>query len=314
MKKLLSAALTVSLCLTAGAALAIDTYNDSDPANGIGSSRHNLGAFSLHINTPNVGVGTGTTELCVFCHTPHHANGYNTALIGDPLAPLWNRGSLAPTSFTAYGTTAANTSILNTDIGSISLACLSCHDGTTTFDTIVNAPGNSTNMTGIGVDQGWTFFDGGVVVSDFMTSTRLNIGLDLSNDHPMSVVYNGGTKASLRPTDTLISAIDLTSDMASSVLTYDNGNLTKNLWAVGGFIKASARISDLLRDGTYSGLGDRVECSSCHDPHFNNKSFNEIDSTYSTDIGAQEDESNGLFLRRVGGNSGSGVCRTCHAK
>ena len=84
--------------------------------------------------------------------------------------------------------------------------------------------------------------------------------------------------------------------------------MTKNLWAVKGYVSSTATIADLLRDS-------KVECSSCHDPHFNNKSWNEIDATYAgagiTDLDA---ESNGLFLRRVGGNSGSGLCRTCHNK
>ncbi|MCC6502851.1 MAG: hypothetical protein IT362_06930, partial [Deltaproteobacteria bacterium] len=84
-------------------------------------------------------------------------------------------------------------------------------------------------------------------------------------------------------------------------------NMTKNLWAVKGYVDATATIADLLRDG-------KVECSSCHDPHFNNKSFNEVDYTYEADTALQEPENNGLFLRRVGGNSGSGLCRTCHNK
>ncbi len=297
----------LALCLgllTADVAGAVDTYSVGDAAGGIASSRHNLGAFGIQTVTPE------TTEICVFCHTPHHAN------TGDlnGLAPLWNRGTTAPTSFTAYGTTAAGTTIDNTDIGSVSLACLSCHDGATTFDNLVNAPGKN-GVILAGSSRGWTFTQLGTLVSGFMTAARLNIGLDLSNDHPMSVVYNGGTKASLRMTDTLISSIDLTTDMETSALTYDGGNLTKNLWAVGGYISDTARISDLLRSDVTTGISDRVECSSCHDPHFNNKSFNEVDSTYTTtDVVDLEDESNGLFLRRVGGNSGSGVCRTCHAK
>ena len=78
-----------------------------------------------------------------------------------------------------------------------------------------------------------------------------------------------------------------------------------------GYISSTAQISDLLRETNGS---MRVECSSCHDPHFNNKSWNEVDSTYSGEATDLEVESNGLFIRRVGGNSGSGVCRTCHNK
>ncbi|MBI5641963.1 MAG: hypothetical protein HY954_00655 [Deltaproteobacteria bacterium] len=296
MKRFLAVAVAVASIgfLTAGTASAVDSYNNGDAASGIASSRHNLGGFSMHIGAQ------GTTEVCVFCHTPHHTNTANN------LRPMWNRGTSAPTSFTAYGTTIAGTTIANTDIGSTSLACLSCHDGVTTFDNIVNAPGKS-GVTSGGADRGYTFIDFGTVVSDFMTSSRLNIGLNLSNDHPVSVAYNAGTAAGLRATNTVISAIDLTSDLNTSATTYDNGNMTKNLWAVKGFVSDTATIADLLRSS-------KVECSSCHDPHFNNKSWQEIDSTYSNVTADQEGESNGLFIRRVGGNTGSGVCRTCHEK
>jgi hypothetical protein len=298
MKRFLTLALAVASVgfIAVGTASAIDTYVVGDGANGIGNSRHNLGGLGEHITT------AATTEICVFCHTPHHTNTANN------LKPMWNRGTSAPASFTAYGTTLGGTAIANTDIGSTSLACLSCHDGVTTFDNLVNAPGKSGVVNG-GSDRGWTFWDAAVpgAVSDFMTSSRLNIGLNLSNDHPVSVTYNGGTVAGLRPTDTVISGIDLTADLATSVTAFDNGNMLKNLWAVKGYVSDTATIADLLRNS-------KVECSSCHDPHFNNKSWNEIDATYEADTSLQEPENNGLFLRRVGGNSGSGLCRTCHNK
>ncbi len=298
MKRFLAVAVAVASIgfLTAGTASAVGVadYTAGTAASGIASSRHNLGGFSMHIGA------VGTTEVCVFCHTPHHTNTANN------LKPMWNRGTSAPTSFTAYGTTIAGTTIANTDIGSTSLACLSCHDGVTTFDNLVNAPGKAGITTG-GTDRGYTFYDFGTVVSDFMTSSRLNIGLNLSNDHPVSVTYNAGTAAGLRATNTVINSIDLTADLNTSAATYDGGNLMQNRWAVKGFVSDTATIADLLRSS-------KVECSSCHDPHFNNKSFNEVDATYSNVTADQEFESNGLFLRRVGGNTGSGVCRTCHEK
>lgn len=277
---------------------AIDTYVVGDAASGIANSRHNLGGAGLFTRTGN------TTEICVYCHTPHHTNTVNN------IKPLWNRNaetSLA--AYTAYGTTAAGTIISNTDLGSTTLACLSCHDGTTTYDNLVNAPGKNGVIQG-GSDRGWLFVALDSVVSDFMTSERLNIGVNLSNDHPVSVPYRDRV-AGLRPTNTVISSIDLTAGLATSTFGYDNGNLGKNLWAVKGYISDTAVINDLLRE-TNGQL--RVECSSCHDPHFNNKSWNEVDGTYSDVASAQETESNGLFLRRVGGNTGSGLCRTCHNK
>jgi hypothetical protein len=304
MKRFLTLALAVaSVGVIASSASATDTYVDGDSANGIGSSRHNLGAFSQHVGATDLSnpegplsgnVLTGTSEICVFCHTPHHTN---TAVAP---APLWNRGNMA-TTFTAYGTTIGGTTIANGDIGSVSLACLSCHDGTTTFDNLVNTPGKGGTSAS---DRGFSFSE---VTEGYMTSSRLNIGTDLSNDHPMSVTYSDD-RASLRPTSTVINSIDLTTGLGGSATDYDGGNLTKNLWAVKGYIKATATIGDLLRAG-------KVECSSCHDPHFNNKSWNEVDVTWTgSDLPALEFESNGLFLRRVGGNTGSGVCRTCHNK
>jgi hypothetical protein len=137
------------------------------------------------------------------------------------------------------------------------------------------------------------------------------IGPNLSDDHPVSIAYNG-TAAGLRPTDTVIASIDLTSDLAVSANAAFNGSLAQNRWAVRGFISDTAKIADLLRDG-------KVECSSCHDPHFNNLSWDEAEATW---VDAQTDWcgnvgetcSDGNFLRRVGGNTGSGLCRTCHNK
>ena len=297
MKRFLTLALAVASVgfIAVGTASAVDTYIVGDGANGIGNSRHNLGSLGEHIRTGS------TSEICVFCHTPHHTNTANN------LKPMWNRGTSAPASFTAYGTTLGGTSVASSDIGSTSLACLSCHDGVTTFDNIVNAPGKKGVVNG-GSNLSWTFWDAAVpgVVSDFMTSSRLNIGLNLSNDHPVSIAYNAD-RAGLRATNTVISTINLTADLATSAATFDNGNMTKNLWAVKGYVSSTATIADLLRD-------TKVECSSCHDPHFNNKSFNEVDFSYAAEVSDQEPESNGLFLRRVGGNTGSGLCRTCHNK
>jgi len=290
MKRFLTLALAVASVgfIAVGTASAVDSYIAGDAANGIGNSRHNLGNLGEHVRT------NSTSEICIFCHTPHHTNTANG------LKPLWNRGAVG--TYTAYGTTLGGTAIANGDIGSTSLACLSCHDGITTFDNLVNTPGKAGVVAG-GSDRGWQFNDVGVVISDFMTSSRLNIGQDLSNDHPVSVVYNELTVAGLRASNTTISAIDLTAEISCTACDIDSFNLFKNLWAVGGYVSDTATIASLLRDG-------KVECSSCHDPHFNNKSWNEVDASY----GGDEAESNGLFLRRVGGNTGSAVCRTCHNK
>jgi len=310
MKRYLAIALTAAMGLVyAGSAHALSNswtngtvsdYGVGAAANGVVASRHNLGSFGSFITTTGE---NGTTEVCVFCHTPHHTN---TAVTP---APLWNRGNSAAT-YTAYGTTIGGTTI--TSIGSVSLACLSCHDGVTTFDNLINAPGAG-GVNSAGASQGWTFADeggtGGISsMPTFVTGSgdeRLNIGNDLSNDHPMSVTYNS-TVASLRPQTTVISGIDLTAGLQASAATAYGNNLAQNNWAIAGYISGTATINDLLRNG-------KVECSSCHDPHFKNTSWDEIEAINGY-AGKEPSEIDGLFLRRVGGNTGSGVCRTCHNK
>ena len=306
-------------------------------ANGIMTSRHNLGVSGRVLHTD------ATTQVCVFCHTPHHANSGTNA-------PLWNKSIANSASYIAYGSTIAGTTVNKADLGGVTLACLSCHDGVSTFDSIVNAPGKGGVVTG-GFDRNWTFsmpiFATGVNVKSalfdhFETAggpclgchtdsgtgldiiKSLDLGTDLSNDHPVSVPYSASSKASLRPRSTIIAAIDLSSGLTGT--TGDTGayltnNLSQNRWAVSGFISSTATIGSLLRE-------NKVECSSCHDPHFRNLSWNEAEITWISWVwsfgtglpspawcgGVAEDCSDGLFLRRVGGNTGSGVCRTCHDK
>ncbi len=325
MKRILFSLLAVSaIAVSAGPSYAasVADYPAGQAASGIAGSRHNMGSLGSVVSS------NGTTEICVFCHTPHHTNTANG------LMPMWNRGTSAPTSFTAYGNTIGGTTINNTDIGSTTLACLSCHDGVTTFDNLVNAPGKGGVVSG-GSNLGWRFrmpvgsyltsaadhFSasqcttchgaGGLYTDNDLTS-RLVIGMDLSNDHPVSVTYSTD-RAGLRATNTIINSIDLTSDMASSAATAYTGNLAQNRWAVKGFVSDTATIADLLRGG-------KVECSSCHDPHFRNLSWDEAEPTWGDEGGfltyctAGEGCADGQFLRRVGGNTGSGICRTCHEK
>ena len=324
--------------------------NGGDAAGGIVWSRHNLSSYGQYLQTykkncviiDSVEYCTpplvATTEVCVFCHTPHFGK--------TDTAPLWNRGSSA-LAYVAYGDTVGGTAI-NT-VGGSSLACLSCHDGVTTFDNLINKPGKGSRTNGTGADQGWWIQMATSPPNTpwppkdhFSTSAcgtchpqeesdRLNIGLgdsfsystktvDLSNDHPINVTYNGGTVASLRPTSTVISSLVMDNARSNAG---DPGNTfgrSDNLWASKGFISNTATIADILRDG------GKVQCTSCHDPHYKNQTNNDptlvnsYDRTgygvdYNYDVTSQFDGLiDGLFLRRVGGNSNSGVCRTCHNK
>ena len=421
MKKLL---LTLALVITmsapafatdiAGWGTALTDYPGSstasvggDAAGGVVWSRHNLSSYGEHYQATTSVSGTSTatgiepltvitTEICVFCHTPHFGR--------TDTAPLWNRGTSA-TGYVAYGASEQTLAGTSTSVGGSSLACLSCHDGVTTLDNLINQPGKGSRTNGTGADQGWYFGEIGTqdVIGDTASggdaafnlsnkaASRLNIGannagsrdiaaVDLSNDHPIGVVYYGdptGVKvASLRPPDTVINSINMSNarmnygDSISHGLSEDTPTgyfgRSDNLWAVKGFIRDDATtINDLLREG------NMVQCASCHDPHYKNQTntdpgvvcayfkkqndwvagdgyTDEVDNpsyegcisastagtVVPTDTGVAygtlapdvanmtaynehyltDVDSDGLFLRRVGGNSNSGVCRTCHNK
>ena len=233
---------------------------------------------------------------------------------------------MAAPAYSSYGSTigGSNPSGTSIAISSVSQACLSCHDGITTFDNIVNAPGAGgivAPSTPGAYSQNWTFMKDGSPggmssmpgSSDYLTQAdintnpdaRLNIGTSLSNDHPMSIVYMSD-RASLRDPWTVIGTINLTKGLQDSAVSAFGGNLLQNRWAVKGYISDTVTIQDILRNG-------KVECSSCHDPHFKNTSWDEIDNMGAY-FALDPSEFDGLFLRRVGGNTGSGVCRTCHNK
>jgi hypothetical protein len=285
----------------------------------------------------DLAMNLGTTEICVFCHTPHHG-------IKTGSAPLWNK-ALGATGYTGYGTLdtgSAHETGSDLPSSGSSLACLACHDGTRAFDNMINAPGKGTwngsewtsavgtpaiggPVTSVG-DMGFMFSEdgspGGNTHSDTATSRHNLARGGLGNDHPINLTYRGangltdglisGAVASLRSSTTEISSIDLSTDVAGDPLVCDSGDPSPagcNAWAVNGFIKSDAKISDILKLG-------KIECISCHDPHYRNQTNPEIDVTYGADHSTDftMNDVDGLFLRRVGGNSDSGVCRTCHAK
>ncbi len=315
MKKLLTLAVGLGLVFTiAGTASAISNpsdWGDGVLANGVVNSRHNLGSTGVHYradnatsSTPTRLGGGGTSEVCIFCHTPHH---------GSTNAPLWNKGSQT-TTYTTYGTTSYGNAA-DAQPGAASLACLSCHDGVNTWNTIVNWPGKSgvgTNTSAGTTQMPWLLTEDGDTKSDYMTSGRLNIGSDLSNDHPVSITYMDSTTAnwggSLRDSTTVISTIEMDNAVLTTGDSGASATDTRNRWSVAGYVNVGASISEVLRGG-------KVECSSCHDPHFKNQSWDEVAATWGGgDWLAGSDDMDGLFLRRVGGNSLSGVCRTCHGK
>ena len=134
---------------------------------------------------------TDTTEVCVFCHTPHDA------IVNAPRAtnqyPLWNHNQNGALSFTVYDSVTMDQH--PGDPGYDDFAgganfstalCMSCHDGTIAVNDLVNGPGPGDgvvtltgNSPGGGVDVGDGLLDAGAAF----------IGNDLTNDHPVNLDY-----------------------------------------------------------------------------------------------------------------------------
>jgi len=158
----------------------------------VAQTKHNLSA-----SRSSAGQASGETEdVCVFCHTPHNAS---------PSRALWNQ-ALPGTTYTLYSSPTLKAT-LNQPTGSSRL-CLSCHDGTLAMGSLRAAP-----KTGV---------------------SRLNpltgsasLGTDLSDDHPISFVYD-------------------------AALALKHGELAD---------------PSVPPDVFHLDASRQVQCTSCHDPH-----------------------------------------------
>lgn len=224
MKKTVS--ILAAVATVAGATVAFAANGDSN----IATSKHNMR------NGTGFTVGAGTTaQICVYCHTPHNAR---VAL------PLWNRNVAAKsrTSFTLYSSQTMQSRSIKTGFtsDSMSLFCMSCHDGSAVGGTMVmNQPRDS-----------------GATITAAITRTNMKFDTDannmLSNTHPINFTLrdNGYTGAATDFSD----AGQMRND-GKSDLVWANGNV---------YMGTNANNYPLFKSerGSYS-----VECSSCHSVH-----------------------------------------------
>lgn len=256
---------------------------------GIRNTRHNLGTGAPAGNN----TFSGTDEVCVFCHTPHGS------ATGAANPPLWNK-SLPAGPYTTYSSTTMEAAGAvdgvsgSPSIGSVSIACLSCHDGSAAMNSVINAPGSGlTNPTfSAGV---WTAGTGPTPV---VTGTgRLGTGVanlttDLSNDHPIGIQYCGGGINGSTGTGTCAD-----SDFRTPLTMTLNGGSTRVFWVETGGNTTRNKTDMVLYNRDFgttaspAGVGPSVECASCHDPH---------------------SDANPTFLRVA--NAQSAVCLACHVK
>lgn len=223
-KKVFIAALAV-LAFNAGMAAAAPVY----PLTGTKHDLTSTGTGSYQaLSNPALG---GTTEYCIFCHTPHG---------GNTEAPLWNRASSAAT-YTTYasdvlaglGGGAGYWPAEDPKTGvphSKTRICLSCHDGTIALGSVVNMPNVIPSIyTEIQMSGN----------NKIQQSSPGFIGIDLRDDHPVAIKHDRGKDLELVTGTSVGGGVRLYKDNLSGVAVVENA------------------------DGNY------VECTSCHNPHDN---------------------------------------------
>ncbi len=260
---------------------------------GVVGSRHDLTPSGLS----QTSTGSPSTSVCVFCHTPHGSD--VTAAV-----PLWNKVLPSAGGFTRYST--LNTASLDgteAPVGSVSLACLSCHDGVSGMDVVINAPGST------GDDP--TLYDIAGIALDGTATPMVNVGTDkvpslgtdLTDDHPISIAYaGGGCVGGDADGETCTTANFLDDDFKAADKDTINGN---PVWWVdeSSGTNGTREKTDMIlytRTDNVAAGEPMVECGSCHDPH-NDTTFNNVAPNLSV-----------AFLRVA--NTSSAICTTCHTK
>ena len=179
-----------------------------------------------------------TDEVCVFCHTPHKAIVVD---IDTNRLPLWNRSiSQNEVGFTPYSSTTLNAA--PSQPRSMTLLCMSCHDGTSALNVVQNFRGVQTTFGLYGSNTADQIED--VYYPGAVSYPGANIGesanKDLSNDHPVSFVYD-------------------------SALASSDGSLVTPF--------STSFVDNLKKLPLFNG---RLECATCHNPH---EQGNEVDGT-----------------------------------
>lgn len=231
---------------------------------GVSGGKHDLSIFG------GSQFGGGTEEVCVFCHTPHGANttqryttNPNNQSSGTNIQGqfLWNR-PLSANNFLPYTSETYTFKGSEPQPGLNSLLCLSCHDGIGAMNVLLNYP---PDWDPSWFDSNYNQF-GDFSVNDpnigplnigeaSCTGDNCSGGVDLRNDHPVGFDY----------------------DTAQN---NDPG------------IKPRTSLPLILQQ-RLAISGNKVECSTCHDPHLTNPGGN-------------------MFLVRS--MNGSQLCLDCHNK
>lgn len=225
-------------------------------AKGLANVRGTVHNLSAGAAAENPFYYTDEQQVCIFCHTPHG---------GSLTGPLWNRATPYDQGVTfdfyssdTISATVAAVAAVNPE----SLMCLGCHDGSVSVNHLLNYGETYPIRTiaGGGTDTEIMGTPGANMRIGGKPSQVEGVG-QLADDHPISFSY-----------DDVLDDYGVGQTRLKSVLS-----------AVGAGVQ-------------FFGGTNRVECSSCHDPHVDYIA----DTTYAP------------FL--ITSNAGSALCLACHDK
>ena len=341
-----SCALALMALSSAAVASVLHTKHNFSSSNTGGATD---GGFVASGTAPDGQHTSNTTEICVFCHTPHGAD--QTAY-----APLWNRMQTTATFVRFSNLNRWSFDSAEAPVGSVSIACLSCHDGTQAVGTLINTAGSDTDASGYSMSEFVQMSqlsspDGplfGSASRGTGTGDMIYLGTDLSNDHPISMQYAGGGLTGTAPT---AATTDPDFAQSGSGAGWPGGN-NPSTW-VGNVLTTTAahpsnagannsNHGDVAGSGTglvnhdlggKGGIADRwwidangiagfqnagdmplyARASTTVFTSGTNTTTGEVEPTVECGTCHDPHSGNTTFLR-IPGNDGSQVCLTCHAK
>ncbi len=168
-------------------------------AGSIAGSKHDLSNLDKRAGTGVMGdmAFENFQQSCIYCHTPHVPSGK----ISRGKAPLWNR-EYPVTSYQPYQSPTMDAG--SRQPSGVSLACLSCHDGTLAVDRVIKRPTTSDKQSnphrmklarGGSDDQcSQCHRSGSDNISGIHDLGIAAFGNQLGDDHPVSIKYPGKLK------------------------------------------------------------------------------------------------------------------------
>ncbi len=214
----------------------------------ISNTKHNFSATVAPTETIRNARAVSESQICAFCHTPHGAT-------NEPRTPLWNR-TLSSATYTPFSSTSLDATDLGQPEGKSKL-CLSCHDGTLALGAVNVLNRVELKKEGREVPFQGTRPDGSIPdgLGEASGFTR-RIGIDLSNDHPISFTFDSAQAARDGELYNPAAELHIKERVAGGGPPFPQSQHT----GVQGFLP--------LEDG-------QVECVTCHDPHIRSDDPNE---------------------------------------